>query len=129
RSITSPKPKVQRRNLGLWTLDVGQLRDATLAFELSTLDLGPWALDPRRWTFDILPIELQSKLHGSRVSLNIGDTPKLAAVLVNSVCRTISLGSQTPICIGECQVLVVEGVVHFPAQFEILTLRQMELLG
>jgi len=43
RDSHNTQQRIQRRNVGRWTLDVGRW----------TLDVGRWTLDVGRWTLDV----------------------------------------------------------------------------
>jgi len=66
---------------------------------------------------------------GGRFPRDTPGVPELAAELVNQIHRAVRIRRQAPVGIRNPQVLVVQRVVDFPPETEILLLRQMEILG
>src|SRR5437762_5254325 len=83
-----------------------------------------------------LPEEPQAKHHRPRVGLDVGDAPELATGLVGYVCTCGAIrlldgreAEAREAVIGQSQVLMIQRVIHFPAELEVPRLREVELLG
>ena len=78
--------------------------------------------------FGLLPVKLQSELHGPWVGLDIGNSAEVAASPADAIGFSVWSWRQAPASIRKSEVLMVKSVEDFPAEFEILTLRNGKLL-
>src|SRR5436190_14281641 len=74
-----------------------------------------------------LPVKLQSKLHGSRVGLDVRNSSKLASRLMHPVGRAVLIRRQTEAGIRKPEVLMVQGIKHFPPELKIPGLSKVKL--
>ena len=73
--------------------------------------------------------ELQGEFHRPGVGLDVGDPPERAAGLLNQVYCPVGARRQTVTRVGESQVLMVQGVEHFPAEVKVLAFGNVKLLS
>jgi len=83
---------------------------------------------PANWCLT-LKLEPERELHPSGIGLDIGDSSKLTAKLVNEIRAAVRIRRQTPSTIGDAEIHVVKGIVDVPAECEEAAFRQIKALG
>src|SRR5437867_12425187 len=73
--------------------------------------------------------ELQRKLHGTRIGLNVRDASELAAILMHGIRCAVGQWRQAEVRIRKAEILMVQSVKQFPSELEILLFRNVELFG